>query len=87
MQNEYLNRQGQCAHIIESIETEKISKDELNYFWTTVDDLPNVDLRNLLATDEMRLVGRNSLSPLPLGRSFDMMLFSLSEGKINSRIT
>ena len=166
-----MNRQGQCAHIIEAIETGRISKEELNHFWTTVDALPNVDLRNLphidrmllrqivtsfqnirrtlrvwhsssdslcfmtkvilmfnwgqspafdtrirskmklrndmsnedlvtalveigtwiqgfesqhgilldkLATDEMRLVGRDSLSPLPLGRSFDMMLFSLS---------
>lgn len=166
-----MNRQGQCAHIIEAIETGRISKKELNHFWATVDALPNVDLRNLphidrmllrqivtsfrnirrtlhvwqsssdslcfvtkvilmfnwgqspafdsrirskmklrndmsnedlvtalveigtwiqdfesqygilldkLATDEMRLVSRDSLSPLPLGRSFDMMLFSLS---------
>ncbi len=163
-----MNRQGQCAHIIEAIETGRISKEELNHFWTTVDALPNVDLRNLphvdlrqivtsfqnirktlrvwhsssdslcfmtkvilmfnwgqspafdtrirsvmklrnnmssedlvmalveignwiqdfesqhgilldkLVTDEMRLVDRDSLSPLPLGRSFDIMLFSLS---------
>lgn len=166
-----MNRQGQCAHIIEAIETGRISKEELNHFWATVDALPNVDLRNLpsvdrillkqivtsfqnirtilhawhsssdslcfttkvilmfnwgqspafdtrirsvmklrndmsnedlvtalveigtwiqdfeslhhilldkLATDEMRLASRDSLSPLPLGRSFDMMLFSLT---------
>lgn len=166
-----MNRQGQCAHIIEAIEAGRISREELNHFWTIVDALPNVDLRNLpqvdriflrqivtsfqsirrtlrvwhpssdslcfmtkvilmfnwgqspafdtrirsvmklridmssedlvmalveigtwiqdfesqhdilldeLATDQMRLVGRDSLSQLPLGRSFDMMLFSLS---------
>ena len=31
-----------------------------------------------LATSEMRQAGIESLSPLPLGRSFDMLLFSLS---------
>jgi hypothetical protein len=31
-----------------------------------------------LATSEMRQAGIKSLSPLPLGRSFDMLLFSLS---------
>lgn len=163
-----MNRQGQCTNIIEDIEKKRISKEELEHFWKTVDalsimklrDLPDADcipieksfdyirsalrgwhsssgslcfmtkvilmfnwgqspafdtrirsllklrnnmsnkelvtalveigtwIRNFesqngimldkLATDEMRRVTMNSLSTLPLGRSFDMLLFSLS---------
>jgi hypothetical protein len=50
-----MNRQGQCAYIIKAIENGRISKEELNHFWTTVDALPNVDLRNLPHIDRMLL--------------------------------
>lgn len=166
-----MNRQGQCTHIIEEIQAERISREELECFWNTVDSLHSYVLRDMpdatimllrqietsfdkirktlrgwhsssdslcfltkvilmfnwgqspafdsrirsilklrcgmsnaalvaalveigvwikdfesqhgicldqLATSEMRQAGIESLSPLPLGRSFDMLLFSLS---------
>ncbi len=42
-----MNRKGQCAHIISGIGSGKIAIKELEYFWRTVDSLPDVTLRDL----------------------------------------
>lgn len=42
-----MNRKGQCAHIIEEVISQRISKAHLKTFWGTVDSLPRVTLREL----------------------------------------
>jgi hypothetical protein len=42
-----MNRNRQCTHIIEGIKTGKITREELNNFWETVDALPDIELRDL----------------------------------------
>jgi len=42
-----MNRRGQCAHILEEVSSERISRGSLEAFWGIVDDLPNVTLRDL----------------------------------------
>jgi len=42
-----MNRQGQCAHIIQSVKAETISKVKLQDFWKMVDNLPDLNLRDL----------------------------------------
>ena len=42
-----MNRKGQCAHIIEKVTTEEISKEELAGFWKTIDSLSKVSVREL----------------------------------------
>jgi hypothetical protein len=42
-----MNRQGQCAHITQSVRRGIITKAQLNDFWNMVDDLPGIHLRDL----------------------------------------
>lgn len=42
-----MNRQGQCAHIIQSVKAETISKVQLQDFWKMVDNLRYLNLRDL----------------------------------------
>ena len=45
-----MNRQRQCASIIEDIRSGRITNDKLNNFWNLVDALPNINLRALPCT-------------------------------------
>ena len=42
-----MNRQGQCAHITQSVKGGVISNTQLKNFWRVVDDLPGLSLRDL----------------------------------------
>jgi hypothetical protein len=42
-----MNRQGQCAHIIDNVISGQIAKEDLNVFWKIVDSLSEINLRNL----------------------------------------
>lgn len=42
-----MNRQGQCSRITQSIKTGSISRRDLEYFWSIVDDLPGIRLSDL----------------------------------------
>ena len=46
-----MNRQGQCARIIDHINKGTITFDHLKNFWNLVDELPNIDLRDLPSID------------------------------------
>jgi hypothetical protein len=46
-----MNRQGQCASILKDIQTKKISRDQLNCFWSLVDKLSNISLCQLSSAD------------------------------------
>lgn len=50
-----MNRKGQCAHISNEIEMGRISKEEIEQFWNTVDLLQDVELRDLPTANHEQL--------------------------------
>ena len=64
-----MNRKGQCAHITNEIRKGRISREELECFWSTVDSLPDVGLRDLPC------MSRNQLKKIE--RTFDNIRQSL----------
>jgi len=52
-----MNRQGQCAHIIQGVKGGVILKSQLKEFWKMVDGLPGLSLRDLPGADRTVLKG------------------------------